>query len=488
MKKTTLLLLATCATAWATADEYKTPGLGQSFTFSDIASATTDVVAQGNIFTVNADFTVSEGDTLRLLDGQQVGLANGVSISIDGVMDFQPRTSAIVTRANADAAPKGFRISGDSAEVILRNTTFQYIAFNYMSYKPMRAENCTFSYANTSLTSTGAIAFLHTTEGNLFHNCRFLQNETSAIGGGAMTGMGMRIENCYFYDNNTSNSNKPQLNLIGGGNDSIIIRNCTFVGTKRTMVGAIGFMNYYVPGTNIYLIENNVIQDHRYGIGAYSYSYPLHFIVRNNVIINNDAETNPNNGGSGLSFYDYGTGMLSVYAEGNRIEGNLWGVTILGNPGTINFGKTADPLAADYNPGNNVFVNNANGGVFYDFFNNTSNASVIYAQGNLWNVAQQDSTSIASVVWDSHDAGGKGEVIFAQPTLTPNAIRQLQSVASPIRILNGQLLVDGQAHIYSLNGVCVLSGRNSIDVTTLSSGTYLVRNGSQHYTFHITSK
>lgn len=485
MKKIILYLLAACTALPALADEYATPGNGHSFTFADLAAVNPGVTATGNIFQVTADFTLSQSDTLRLLSGQQVGLADGVCITVDGVLDFQPTSSAIVTRATPEASPKGFRVSGDSAALLLRNVVFQYVAFNYMSYKPIVAENCTFSYAGTSLTSTGAIAFLHTTEGNVFRNCRFLQNASSAIGGSATTGMGLRIENCYFFDNNTSNTNKPQLNLIGGGNDSIVIRNSTFIGTKRTMVGAIGFMNFYVPGTNVYLIEGNTIQDHRYGIGAYSYSYPLNFIVRNNVIVNNNAEENPNNGGSGLSFYDYGSGMLSVYAEGNRIEGNLWGVTVLGNPGAINFGKNSDATAPDYNPGNNVFVNNGNGGVAYDFFNNTGNASIIYAQGNLWSVAEQDSVSISTVVWDGNDQGGKGEVVFAQPTLTPTRVEQLSSAARSIGIANGLLRVEGRAQIYSLNGVCVLTGTDVINVSALPQGYYLATCGNETLRFFV---
>lgn len=485
MKKSILFALAASAATLSLAEEYVTPGQGQSFTFADIAAATTDVTAAGNIFTVHADFTLSESDTLKLLAGQQVGLSDGVCITVDGVLDFQPTTSAIVTRASEEASPKGFRVTGDNAMLKLRNVTFRYVAFNYMSYKPILAEDCSFSYAGTSLTSTAAIAMLHNTSGNIFRRCRFVQNGSSAIGGSATTAMGMLIENCYFFDNNTENTNKPQLNLIGGGNDSIIIRNNTFVGTGRTMVGAIGFMNYYVPGTNIYLIEGNTIMNHRYGIGAYSYTYPLHFIVRDNVMVGNNAETNPNNGGSGLSFYDYGQNMLSVYAQGNHIEGSLWGVTVLGNPGEINFGKTADPSAEDYNPGNNVFLNNSNGGVAYDFFNNTTNNATIYAQGNIWSVASQDSTSIASVVWDAHDAGGKGEVIFAQPSLSPTAVSQMQNDAPCVAIKEGMLQVEGLAHVYSMNGVCVLSGINRLDVRSLPKGCYVVRNGKKSYQFNI---
>ena len=52
----------------------------------------------------------------------------------------------------------------------------------------------------------------------------------------------------------------------------------------------------------------------------------------------------------------------------------------------------------------------------YEFFNNTSNDLTIYAQGNIWGMGSQDSTLVASQVWDAHDAGGHGEVIFTAPS------------------------------------------------------------------------
>lgn len=487
MKRISTLFCLLSAVCVSQADEYVTPGEGRAYSFGNLAELTPETVtAEGNIFTVLADFTVAEGDTLVLNDGEQVGLVDGVSITVDGVMDFQPTTSAIVTRANAEAAPKGFRVTGDNAVMKVRNVVFEYVAFNHMSYLPIEAVDCTFRYANTSLTSTGAIAMLRTTEGNIFKGCRFIQNESAAIGGSALSGTGMRMENCYFFDNNTSNVNKPQLNLISGGNDSIVIRNCTFLGTGRTMVGAIGFMNYYVEGTNNILIENNVIQNHRYGIGAYSYC-PLNLRFINNQIVNNNAEVNPNNGGSGISLYDYGDQSLNAYAEGNLIAGNIWGVTLLGKLGDINFGKIADPNAEDYNPGRNVFTDNGNGGVLYDLFNNTSNEAIVYAQGNIWGVAQQDSVSIASVVWDGSDQGGHGEVVFATPQ--PDVVVTLDAIAKEhpsqslkYDALTGEISQEGESviRVFSLNGVLVRHARAAkVNISELPAGTYLAAAGEE---------
>lgn len=486
MKKISAIIIASSISALGWAEEFKTGGEGSTFTFSQIAALAPETVMEaGNVFTVLQDFTVDEGDTLLLQDGEQVSLCDGVSITIDGVMDFRPLTSALVTRASAEDEPKGFRVTGDNAVMKVSNVVFEYVAFNHMSYQPIEARNCTFRYAGTSLTSNAAISLLRTTEGNVFKGCRFIQNASAAIGGSATTGTGMVVEDCYFYDNNTSNVNKPQLNLIAGGNDSIVIRNSTFLGTGRDMVGGIGFMNYYVEGSNNVRIENNLIQDNRYGIAAYSYC-PLNMELVNNTIINNHYESNPNNGGSGIMLYDYGTASLNAYIQGNYIEGNLWGVTVLGNVGEINFGKTADPQAADYNPGGNVFLNNGNGGVEYDLFNNTSNNATIYAQGNIWSVAVQDSVSIAEVVWDSNDAGGHGEVIFTSPAAEVVALQHITAEGSKQETTlrydaSTQMLyadANEMIRVYNMNGVYVKGGKGQqLSLQQLPAGSYLATIG-----------
>ena len=98
-----------------------------------------------------------------------------------------------------------------------------------------------------------------------------------------------------------------------------------------------------------------------------------------------------------------------VFIKGNHIENSFWGITIIGKP-EVNAGKNEDRQAADYNPGENVFVNNGNNDHLYDLYNNGPNT--VYAQGNKWNVTVQDSASIEEVVTHKVDNNVLGEVIF----------------------------------------------------------------------------
>ncbi len=102
--------------------------------------------------------------------------------------------------------------------------------------------------------------------------------------------------------------------------------------------------------------------------------------------------------------------------SGNHIEGHLWGITNIGNvsDGTgpeLNLGNLTE--GDDYNPGGNVFINNGNGGVLYDLYNNSP--LTVYAQGNTWNVEVQDEESIEKVIFHKKDNASLGEVIFMPP-------------------------------------------------------------------------
>ena len=77
---------------------------------------------------------------------------------------------------------------------------------------------------------------------------------------------GIEITNCKFIDNNTQNTNKPQVNLTVGGANSVSIENCEFTGAQRTNVGAVAVANMAgIAGDNIVWISGNTIRDHRYG-------------------------------------------------------------------------------------------------------------------------------------------------------------------------------------------------------------------------------
>lgn len=435
MKKIVLSIFAMMSVLTAMASEFTTAGDGKTYTFTDLAEVSDAVSAEGNVFTVNDDITIAPSDVLTLNGGEQVKMANGVCITIQGNANLNGNGASMFTRTDSEAEPKGFRVEG---QLSASNVVFEYMAIQQVSSEPLMLDACTFRYATTKLTSTAAIAFSTSNSGNVINNCQFIKCQSSAIGGALNYANGMTITNCLFFDNNTENTNKPQVNLISGGNDPIIISGCTFIGTGRDMVGGIGFMNYMNQGTNEIVIENNVIQGHRYGMTAYSYA-PLDIIINNNKIIDNKYESDPNNGGSGISLYDMGEGSLKASASGNYISGNLWGVTVLGAPDYICFGNLDDEESTCL--GGNIFANNGNNGVAYDFFNNTSNDLTIYAQGNIWGVDTQDKESINTVVWDNEDEGGHGSVIYFKDGGTGiNAIASAMPHTSNIYDLQGRIV------------------------------------------------
>ena len=149
----------------------------------------------------------------------------------------------------------------------------------------------------------------------------------------------------------------------------------------------------------------------------------------------------------------------------------------------MNFGKTDDPSAEDYNPGNNVFKNNGNGGVDYDFYNNSSNAVTCYAQGNVWNVAEQDSVSVSKVVWDKYDTATLGEVIFTSANKTPSNVESVtqssnnftyDAQACEVKATNAAPIT-----VYSMTGTVAKMSSTpvvALKVDELVEGVYVARN------------
>ena len=179
------------------------------------------------------------------------------------------------------------------------------------------------------------------------------------------------------------------------------------------MNGGIAVANMMgISGTNKVLIEGNDVRGCRYGITT---NGTMDVRIIDNILVDNKYESNAMNGGSGVSIYNSNGGQ-KVYMSGNHIEGHLWGITNIGNvsDGTgpeLNLGNLTE--GDDYNPGGNVFINNGNGGVLYDLYNNSP--LTVYAQGNTWNVEVQDEESIEKVIFHKKDNASLGEVIFMPP-------------------------------------------------------------------------
>ena len=426
MKKFYSLLLMAIIAAGAMADDFVSDGTGNVYTFNALSQIEgTGVTLQDDgSYLVAEDFTISEGDVLQMDNNAIIKMANGVRITINGDADFAPADTAVVTRDVEGSNPKGFWMLGDNGNANLKNVTFEYVGVTFGGVNSsLHADNCTFTLYNGKMNSSGAIGFNASCDNNIIENCYFIENTLNAIGNGASNPVGIIIRNCLFWHNVTDNRNKPQINMTVGGDYDVLIADNQIIGGQFTMSGGIALSNMMGlahTGTNI--VENNFIADNRYGITTIG---SVDAIIRNNVMIDNHYETNPNNGGSCISIYD-SSSSSNVYIEGNWMEGGFWGITIVTGAPNVNLGKIEDPEAEDYNPGNNTFVNNGFDGNLYDLFNNGT--CTVWAQGNTWNVAEQTEENIEEVIYHQVDDPSKGLVIFMPPHQEgPSAVEEINA-------------------------------------------------------------
>ena len=140
------------------------------------------------------------------------------------------------------------------------------------------------------------------------------------------------------------------------------------------------------------------------------------------------------NGGSGISLYDPYQKTTAVIAN-NVIEGNLWGVTIIGCK-DVNLGQPSNQAASS--PGGNKFSRNGCLGQLYDLYNNSR--LTVYAQNNTWGVDQQTEEAIETVIFHQADDEKLGPVIFMPANNDAAAIRTLTQPTHPT------------AHVYDLKG------------------------------------
>ena len=423
--------LAALALAWgfSASAAFSTAGNHGVYTFESLSLTDgSGVTKVGDAFVVAADIEIAATDTLRLLGNEELRLANDVMIKVLGYADFKAASHATITRNDDADAPQGIYLFNADACGHFENVTFNYASLRtFGNTKGITVRNCVFNENNTRLTSTGAISLGSTNAGNIIEGCTFSRTESGAIGGSANGYAGVIVKGCSFFECNTSNSNRPVINLTVGGDNEVVIENNRVYGGRFSMVGGIGVSNMLAASAaNVVKVNGNYVDNCRYGFTSIG---PMALEINNNTLINNHYEVNAMNGGSGMSLYDPYR-LQTVTASGNHIEGSLWGITVIGC-GNVNLGKTDDPTAADYNPGLNVFVNNGNGGVIYDLYNNSTNT--IYAQGNTWNVSVQSPEEIAKVITDKSDVASLGEVIYdpaassAMVRCAPRAVKAVPS-------------------------------------------------------------
>lgn len=398
---TAILLLVGASIAHATI--FTTNGDGTVYSFEKLSTVSgSGVTKDGNQYVLYGTCTIAQGDQFVIDNGATVAFDEGSELIIEGACDLRASSPTKLTKWGNAQSCQGITVRGSEGSLTeVANLTFEYVGLR--SASNMNVRSCHFLRHNGS--SSGALYM--GSDGASFHitDCTFEDCQKAAICGAANFRCPAVIEGCTFLRNSQANGNVPQLNLTVASN--IEIRNCLVEGDPNlTMVGGIAFSNFMGYTDTKAVVEGCIIKDNRYGITTLGI---MDVVIAHNQLINNNHEVNANNGGSGISLYDPYLKQKAFISD-NHIEGNLWGITVIGC-GEVNIGKTEVPTdAEDYNPGRNVFVNNANNGVLYDLYNNSTNT--VYAQGNIWNVESQDKESIEKVIFHKNDNPSLGEVIF----------------------------------------------------------------------------
>ncbi len=459
----------------ANAADYQTTGDGSTYTLASLSKIDgSGVVQDGETFTLSNSVIIAKGDKFEMEDGVTVRLGDGVQLKIEGTADFDVAVPVTITRASEADEPQGIYYFNDETTepIVVKNLNFEYAGLRWWVTTSVAIDNCSFKYGNGSQSSSGELSLGKADASFEITNCEFADNDVPAIGGGATNSCGVLIDNCTFTGNNKAATRlNPQVNLTVGGDLDVVVRNCTITGSQSAYTGGMVISQMMaIEGTNNVTVENVEIRDNAYGLALYG---GMKATVKNCQIIDNKYPTSAMSGGAGISLYAY-SGSPGIVATGNHIEGNLWGVTVLGGL-DVNFGKIDDKNAADYNPGENEFVNNGNNGVVYELYNNST--LTVYAQGNTWNGETTDAAKIEDMIYHKLDDSSLGEVIYM-----PSGDAGVTSAAVSNAYFDGKnkqiIAAAGSVlEVYTPSGNLLerVTSNGRTDLSTLARGLYLVR-------------
>ena len=369
MKKTLLSLLLIIGLTLSLNAQWTSPGNGNTYTLTDLIEITDGVVTTGpDGFLINADLTISNNDVLKI-DNQasRVDVAN-VLITIKGTMTCTNTVRArfyglnetehfgmrFENATNCNVKNLYFSDAG-GIQVIESEVTFDNVKFMYF----------TRDYCNAAINIFNCDPIIK--------DCTFMMNKGAAISSPANGQSSPQILNCTFDANvDVAGVNIPQINLGPGSDDTIrIVGNNIDDRWAAWHVGGISIADLMGVGSTKVLLKNNVITDHRYGYNQQGQT--ISSVIVGNQFLNNNHETNPDNGGSGISIYGSSQNN-KAFIRHNVITGNLWGITAL-------VAHDID-LGTEDDWGYNEIHDNGNGGVIYDLYN-YSNCNIT-AVGNNW--------------------------------------------------------------------------------------------------------
>ena len=430
-------------------DVFTTKGDGTTYSIkglAQIAEAGVESLPKDNgnaappKYGLTKSITIAEGDRFEMESNLHVLFARDVRLTIEGEADFSKAWSVYDVYDENEQTAASIRLKSKAATFIDK-CVFRHLGVEVMGEGAVQLRACSFLKHNGS--TAAALYFISAGAAATIEACIFEDCQKAAIGSAANASQPMTINDCVIMNNSLANNNIPQINITAA-NPVNIIGGCVIGNTENTMVGGIGISNFMGYDADI-TIRDCQIEDNRYGIGLVGPAARI--VLDSNMLKNNRYETNPMNGGSGISLYDPYQQTEAVIT-GNHIEGSLWGVTVIGCK-DVNLGCLDKSNA--YNPGGNVFKDNGNGGELYDLYNNST--LTIYAQNNTWNVSQQTEEQIETVIFHKKDNPSLGEVIY-WPAANSTDIRNGHNSEknSAIYDLQGRKTTVLSKGIYIVNG------------------------------------
>lgn len=445
--------------------QWTSPGNGTEYSLKELSEISNGtVVKEGGDYIINADLTISASDILTILDDCLNIIVRDALITINGSM---------VCRNDLQVTVKGdpifsFLFDG-AASCVIKNIDFSYGSGIKLINTSISFENCNFINQDMGYSSAAVSFFMC---GPVFRNCRFIENEGAAISSAANNQSSPKIYNCVFERNVTSNANTPQINLGPGGMlDTIYIVENTINGAYDN-VGGISVSDMLGVGNTKVLLKNNIIRNNRYGYNQQGNS--ISSLIIGNEFVGNNLETNPENGGSGVSIYGSSTNCKAKLRH-NLITGSLWGVTAI-NLNNIDMGTVRDW-------GFNQIFDNSNNQTHYDLYNNSS--CDITAVGNWWGI--MDENEVENRIVHKNDNPDFGLVTYL-PLWNVNAVNEdvaadFAVVPNPVR--NGVITVvfgqpaAGEVNVYNITGQKIQSQPVDNDMVDArfeiyEAGTYIV--------------
>ena len=395
MKKIVALLFAFCITFGYA--QITTPGTGKTYTFLDLSQDTSGtVISDGHKgLAIYKDITISAGDTL-LLDAATMAVKcfGPITINIKGghLCCETRRDEFHFCGSDLSETPSYFQMRlTDSATAEFTKVVFEVCNGIFISQSQVAFDQCHFQAFTAPV-----IKYMYCNP--IIEHCYFHDNQSAAISSAANVTGSPIIRNNTFTNNVLSNVNQPQLNLGPGNAEDTLIIEGNLIEGRMDMSGGIALANLLKVGQTYAIIRNNIIKSNRYGYNQQGSN--ITSLIEDNQFLDNDLETNPNNGGSGISIYGSDTTCVAKLRN-NIIRGNLWGITAIYYH-TIDMGTAEDP-------GGNLLYSNSNNGTTYALYNNAF--SNITAIGNYWGGNTEEFAE--SVIFHQPDQSGLGLVTYA---------------------------------------------------------------------------